>query len=283
MAPKLAGSLALVALLSSSSLVLGGCAGETSEAPPGDPAASESDLTSLPVGHYAIAREPSSGSYVSELTISAGKKVELEWVHVTTTSEPWFFNPWIRVPVSKKEKLVLTGSFSIFAGDPGETLISFDVTDRGVDHLIYSLEKTTDGIALQAIGGPRFEMKKAAASTRATDTRILDCKGRRWDAVITLDEAQRRRGTMKVTRRADAERNDPPNGSFEVSYSGDTGVDDYMRYEGADRQGNGYDFALRKSDLEKTSGPISQVGLGYTPDLSPGGWHNTLQCTIRKP
>jgi hypothetical protein len=276
-------TLAALLFVSSSLFATAGCAAEATSSPD-DPVASESALTSVAVGRYVLAREPSAGNYITELTISAGKKVELEWVHVTTTTEPWFFNPWVRVPVTKKEKLALQGSYDVFAGDPGETLISFNVTDRGIDHLIYSLEKTPNGIALHAIGGQRFEMKQAAGgSTRATETRILDCKGGRWDATITLDEAQRRRGTMKITRRADAQRNDPPNISFTVAYNGDTGVSDYMGYEGFDSQGNGYEFALRKSDLEKTSGPISSVGLGYTPDLAPGGWHNSLTCTIKRP
>ena len=76
-----------------------------SEAPPGDPAASESDLTSLPVGHYAIAREPSSGSYVSELTISAGKKVELKpgGYHLMLMG--------LKAPLKDGEKLPLTLKF----------------------------------------------------------------------------------------------------------------------------------------------------------------------------
>jgi hypothetical protein len=201
-------------------------------------------------------------------------------VHVTTSSEPWFWNPFVRVPTTKKEALVLRGTYVTFAGDPGETLISFDVTDRAVDHLIFSLQSSPGSLRLQAIGSAAFELKAAAPDTTPTDKRVLRCAGRRWDAVITLDENQRRRGTMKVTRHTDAERSDPPNTSFAIAYTGDTGVDDYMAFEGVDRGGNGYDFALRRSDLEHTSGPISQVGLGYTPDLSPGGWHNTLACTI---
>ena len=39
---------------------------------------------------------------------------------------------------------------------------------------------------------------------------------------------------MTITRRADGDRSEPPSGSLTVAYSGDTGVDDYMRYEGVD-------------------------------------------------
>jgi len=188
--------------------------------------------------------------------------------------------PFIRVPTSKKEALVLRGTYLTFAGDRGETLLSFDVTDRSTDHLIYSLEITLTGaMRLEAIGGSAFELKSGAPDTTPTDKRVLRCTGRRWDAVITLDENQRRRGTMKVARHSDAERSDPPNTSFTVAYTGVTGVTDYMGFDGVDRSGNGYDFPLRRSGLEKTSGPISQVGVGYTPDLSPGGWPNTLRCT----
>ena len=241
----------------------------------------EDALTSVKTGHYAIKREPSSGTYIKRLTIAPGKKVELELVRVRTTSEPWAWNPWIRIPTTKREALALRGTFMTFEGEPGETLISFDVTDRAIDHLTFALEKTEAGaLRLKAIGASPFELEPATPDATPTDARVLTCTGRRWDAVITLDENQRRRGSMKVTRHADAERNDPPSASFEIAYTGDTGVADYMRFEGLDRDGNGYDFALRRSELERTSGPISQVGVGYTPEFSAGGWHNTLQCTI---
>ena len=88
---------------------------------------------------------------------------------------------------------------------------------------------------------------------------------------------------MKITRKAGADRMDPPTGSFTVAYNGDTGVDDYMGYEGTDSKNNSYDFALKKSDLAKTSGKIATVGVNFDLEFSPGGVHTTLDCTIKKP
>ncbi len=128
-----------------------------------------------------------------------------------------------------------------------------------------------------------FELRPTSAAPRATDARVIECKGRRFDATLTMDEAQRRRGTMKIVRHAEADASDPPNASFSIAYTGDTGVDDYMGYEGFDRQNNGYEFALKKSDMEKTSGSIAEVGVGFTRDLASYAVHMPLSCTIRRP
>lgn len=251
-----------------------GCAAATDDGPD-DSAQSEDALTGLKAGHYAVARAPYSGSYISKLTISANKKVELEYVRVSAGySNPWM--PWLST--STKETLSLRGTYMTFAGDPGQTLISFDVTDRRVDHLIYSFTSQGGSLVLKAIGGSEFTLKPSSADTTPTDARVLTCKGGRWDATITLDQNQRRNGKMKVTRHADADRTDPPNITLDVAYTGNTGVDDWMGYDGVDSKGNGYSFALRPRDVETVGAAAFQIGLGYTPDMSPGGWHNTLQC-----
>lgn len=250
--------------------------------------ASASDLTSVPTGSFAITDKPSDGSYVSTLTLSSGRTFELEYVSVTTTYETSIFSPFVPLPTRHEEKVVSTGKYEVFAGEPGETLISFDIegTTSSDDHRIFSIKATATTITLEEVGGQPFTLKKSSAAPAKTDARVLTCDGGKIGVVITLDEAQRRRGHMKVTRKAGADRMDPPAGVVPVVYTGGTGVDDYMAYEGRDSQGNTYSFALKASDLEKTSGKTAEVGLGYGPNdfLAGGGEiHHSLDCAIARP
>jgi len=283
---KLAALGLFVAL--SSSFGLAGCAGADEKAAE-EVAASEDALTSLPgSGTYAIRSKPSSGSYVNSLTLSANKKFEIEWVRRTTTMEPWVFNPFVLVPVTREEAVVLRGQWFTFEGFDNKPMVSFDITDGTDDGANYTFEMLTssasDTIKLGTVDGRVFELKKSSSTTPApTDKRVLTCDGMKIKAVITLDEAQRRRGKIKITRKAGADHLSPPEKTTTVVYTGNTGVDDYMRYEGEDDAGNGYDFALKKSDLQKTEGPTANVGLGYAPnDFLAGGAaiHNSLSCTI---
>lgn len=271
-------------------LVLGtACSSPVDEEPS---ASSEDALTSLPsTGTFAIEDRPLSGSYVARLTLSAGKKFEIEYVRRTQSSEPWAWNPWLRVPTTHEETLVLRGTWFTFAGDHGSTQASFDVTDgNGADeHFIFEVASASSaGIKLKTIDGTTFDLRASssqgggASSGGASIKRVIRCDGMQITAVITLDEAQRRRGTIAIKRKPNADNNAPPNKTTTVVYTGDTGVADYMGYEGRDSAGNGYDFALKASDLEKTSGPIANVGLGFSPNdwLAGGAYHNSLTCTI---
>jgi hypothetical protein len=265
-----------------------GCAANPSD-DDGAASAAASELTSVPTGTFAIEREPSDGSYISKLTLSSGKKFELEYVRVTTTYETSLFSPFIPLPTRHEEKVVSTGKYSVFAGEPGETLISFDIegTTTNDDHMIFSIKSTATTLTLAAIGEDAFTLEKTnGGAPEPTDARVLTCDDGSFTAVITLDEAQRRRGHMKITRKAGADRMDPPNGDVPVVYTGNTGVDDYMAYEGRDSHGNTYSFALKASDLQKTSGKTAEVGLGYGPDdilLGGGEIHHGLACTIARP
>lgn len=256
-----------------------GCAAPVDD----DPVEQGSDaLTSLPTGTFAIARKPSSGSYVARLTLQAGKKFEMEYVRRTTSTEPWVFNPWIPVPVTREEALVLRGTWFTFAGDHGSTLVSFDANDGDGGSYIFEVAARPGIVELRTTDDRTFELRASSAAPEPTDKRVIRCDGHTIEAVITLDEAQRRRGTLRIERKASATASSPPNGTTTVVYTGRTGVDDYMAYEGRDGTGNGYDFALRESDLRKTSGPIANVGLGYFPEsfIGGGGYHNSLTCTI---
>jgi hypothetical protein len=282
-------SLGLVLGVWLSSFVVGGC---TASSPEQEEVvvAGEEALTSLPAsGTFLIRSKPSTGSYVNSLTLSANKKFEIEWVRRTTRMEPWVWNPFLLVPVTHEESMVLRGKWFTFGGDHGSTMVSLDVTDGSDpgDHFIFDLQVSGGGdtIKLGTTDNRTFELKKSSSSTTpaATDKRVIRCDGYKITATITLDEAQRRRGKIAIKRKPGADHLSPPEKTTTVVYTGDTGVDDYMGYEGRDDANNGYDFALKKSDLNKTSGPIANVGLGYSPDdfLAGGGAiHNSLTCTI---
>lgn len=246
-------------------------------------AEAEGALTAVRAGHYAIERAPSSRSHVASLTLKAGKKFELEYVRVRTESEPWIWNPWVQVPSTKKESFLLSGSYFTFAGDPGETLISFDADGGAIDRLIYRLERVGENLRLTAVGEPPFELAPAEASEPATDLRVVSCAGRRWTATFTFEDAERRRGTLKVKRKAGADSSDPPSGPVTIVFTGGTGVDDYMAFEGKDSAGGRYEVAFRRSELNRTSGELSSVGLGYSRPHTSYFMHNSLSCTIAAP
>lgn len=270
-------------------LTLGaGCAATTDEEDGGG-ATEEAALTSMSTGTFAIDRKPLSGSYVARLSLESGRKFEIEYVTRRTVYETSIWSPFIPLPATKEEAVVYRGKYDVFAGDPGETLISFDVTDgsESDNHFIFSIEASSaSAITLKAIGSDAFTLKKTSAGPAPTDARVLTCDAVKFKATITLDQAQRRRGTLSIAPKAGADRTDPPKGDTTVVYTGGTGVEDYMAYEGRDSKGNTYSFALKKSDLERTSGPISSVGLGFGPNdfLAGGGeYHNSLTCTIARP
>ena len=269
---------AALALLSLSLLAPIGCAAPTDEGD-GNSAQNEDDLTALPTGHFAIVRAPLSGSYISSLTLSAGKKVEIEYVRVTSSSTSLFGNPFFPIPTSKKEAFSLRGTYFTYKGDGNKTNIAFDVGEP-FGSLSYALTVNGGTLGLQGIGQPGFELKSGAAPTTPTDKRVLHCVDGSFEATIKLDEAQRRRGTITIKRLAGADRMDPPNGSASFAYTGDTGVRDYQAFEGTDKQGNGYEFALSRSEIERTSGKISNVGLSYSPEFAGYGIHHSMQCSI---
>lgn len=247
-------------------------AGVTSEA--------ESALVSVPSGTFTIGRAPSSGSYIKRLTLKARKKFELEYVKVSSRSEPWLWNPWIQVPSRDEESMLLEGSYFTFAGDGDETLISFDMNGGSIDHLIYSIERDGDSLRLEAVGQRAFVLEPGGSSEPAIDKRVASCSNSRFSAKIKFEDAERRRGTFTVKRKANADENDPQNGTFDVIYNGNTGVEDYMGFDGQDDAGGRYEFAMKRSDLDKTSGPIANIGLGYAEPDRSYYVHRTLTCTI---
>jgi hypothetical protein len=161
-----------------------------------------------------------------------------------------------------------------------EPVIAFDVKDGMLDgatqHFIFDYAATATTITLTPSGSAAFTLKKTNAAPEPTDARVITCKGDAIDAVITLDQAQRRRGHIAFKQHPNAGAN-LPSGETPVVYTGSTGISDYMRFEGKDAQRNEYEFALRKSDVAKTHGPISEVGVGFNSALL------SMSCTIARP
>ena len=243
-------------------------------------AQSEAALTAVPRGHFAVDRAPSSGSYIADLTITAGKKFELSLVRRSTRQQSWMWNPWITVPVTDEESMLLRGTYFTYAGDHGATMISFDFSEGALEHVLYEYQVHGDTLRLKGTGDPAYDLERTEAAAPVTDDRVVSCKGRNWDATFTFADAERRRATMKTKRHAGATGNQPPNATTTVVYTGNTGVDDYMAFEGADTAGGRYELAFKRSDLAKTSGALSQLGLGYSFPGSSYFMHNTFACTI---
>lgn len=253
-----------------------GCAAQTEE----EAGTSDDALTAVPTGHFKVKRAPTGeGEHISKLTTSSGKKFELELVQRRTTYERPIWNPFITLPSTTEEKFILRGKYFTFDSD-GETNISFDFTEGPFNHRTFAMTKTATGMKLKAIGDSEFELVASEPEEEATEARVLTCQGDEWKATITLDQAGRRRGTMKTTRARGADENTPPTSTFSIVFAGNTGVEDYQSFEGMDTKGNGYSFALKPSELEKTSGPISHVGVGFTKKYASYAWHLGLDCTI---
>ncbi len=269
--------LRLAIVLSLASLCLAGCA-----APSGDEgaASSEEALSALPTGHYAVTRAPSRGSYVSSITLSAGKKFELEYVRVRETTEPWVFNPWIPVPARKEEKISVKGTYFLYEAH-GQR-VSFEGADVGAPDI--DVEIAIDGgrLSFSPIEGQAYTLERAAQPPADTSSFVASCKARFWEGTLRLDQNGRRRGTLRADKRLPGADNATPNvGSFAIAYTGSTGVEDYMGFEGKDSGNNEVSFALKKSVLENSrAGSSFSIGLSYSRDLAGYGVHQTLDCKV---
>lgn len=255
-------------------LALGaGCATSADTEAEGASAALES--APLPKGHFEVSRKPLSDSYIKSVTFD-GERVALDFVRVRI-STPFVFNPFFTTREEEVFSLIGT-AFTFDSG--GETKIAFDVGEP-FGSLSYDFELQGDKLKLQAIGQSAFELKSAAVPADKTEKRVLRCKHGLFDAIITLDKNERRRGTMQIipTDKADPRR-DPPAVTFPVAFTGNTGVRDAMAYEGMDEHGNGYDFALSAGQVAQTSGPVTDVGMGFTREFTSFAMHHSLDCNV---
>lgn len=242
-------------------------------------AASEDALTSLPAGSYALSRAPLHGAYLKSLTLGPGKSFEMEYVQVRETSEPWIFNPWTQVPTKKETALPVRGTYATFTSD-GKQMVSFDSKDPGFDYVMFEVTVSGGALNLKSTMGDAFVLKPSTKPADATTALVASCKDGTMEATLTLDQAGRRRGSFVVTKKLQRDAGTPDPATFPVVYTGDTGVGDYMAFEGKDRSGNGVSFAMKKSWVDRGAASFT-IGLGYEKDLTGYEVHHSMTCTTR--
>ncbi|MDF2696730.1 MAG: hypothetical protein K0S65_5113, partial [Labilithrix sp.] len=101
-----------------------------------------------------------------------------------------------------------------------------------------------------------FTMKRDPSYRPApTNTKTIACAGNTVDAMLTLDQAQNRRGTLKITRKAAADPHDPPSTSVSVTQTEGGGVPGYVYFEGSNGEQDFY-VNMKKDDFERGSGNV---------------------------
>ncbi len=235
-------ALALVALAPSAVV---GCGGASDDA-----AASEDDLTSLGTGTYVVDARPSfwgGGYYLSRITFSTGKKYEGELVS------------------SSGEKSLIAGKYTILAArpnNPQSPVLSdkptlYLTSDTGGADPAFELDRLEGG-GLRLYHSARrvyFTMKKDPSyRPEPTSVKTIVCTGPSANATLTLDQAQNRRGTLKITRKAGAaDRDDPPSVTVPVTEDTGGGSPDYVYFTG---QRGEQDFYVNivKTDFTRGTG-----------------------------
>ncbi len=244
-------------------------------------ASSEDALTALGSGHYVVERAPLRGSYVAALTIAPNRRFEMEYVRVRETTEPLWGNPFFPVPVRKEEKLSIHGAYQLYASD-GQRL-AFRSSDAGAERVDVGLE-VRDGKLVFTSRSGTYTLKPSAAAPSDDRAFVARCKARTWEGTIRLDRNARRRGTFTLDARLPgaSDSSTPKVGAtFAVAYTGDTGVEDAMGFEGEDRDANAIDFTLRRAIVEAARpGATFQTGFGYTRDLAGYAIHHSPTCTV---
>lgn len=243
------------ALLLSSSLALGvvGCAGETqdpSQAGADEGASSEQDATAgLALGTYAIESRPwFGGYYATRITLKAGKKFEAE---ISSSGRTTLIaggytilparpnNP--QSPVrSDKPTLYMTPD-----SNEAPAVFEFDKLENGQVKLYHSARSVSFTMKLD----PTFQ-------PAPTNSKVIECKGAQVDALITLDQAQNRRGTLKLTRKAGADRHDPPSASVAITQVRGSEVPSYIYFEGSSGEQDYY-VNIIKADFERGRGSVT--------------------------
>lgn len=268
-----AGSRVLLALV----LGLGvpACAAPTDDA---EAASSEDALTSLPTGHYQVDRKPLRGSYVKSLTLLAGKKYEMEFVRVRTSSSPWVW--WL----SSREETAFSihGTYALYDTPEGQRA-SFSPTDVGAESVSVDVATAPGQLTFTSRDGS-YTLKSAPAPVDDTKPLVAACTSRHWEGTLRFEGAGLRRGSLRVDRRLAGASNGNPNvGTFPITFVRTTGVEDYMAFEGADTGGNQIEFAVKKSSLEGARGSATfEIGLGYQREYTSYFVHQTLSCTVTR-
>jgi hypothetical protein len=200
-----------------------------------DPSVGEDDLTSM-TGTYVVDSRPwFGGHYAQRITFAENATHETELVTSSGTTQ------------------IVAGRFELL---PSHTLALLD--DTGGGPLYFEYERTSnDGLRLY--GSARqysFTMKRDPTYRPApTSTKVIACTGPTVDAKLTLDRAQNRRGSLVITRRADADPHDPPSVTVNVTKNEDGAVPEYVYFEGSSGEQDYY-VNMKKPDFERGSGNV---------------------------
>jgi len=208
-----------------------------------EPSTADDDLTSAFTGTYVIDSRPFGEYYASRITFDAGKKYEAE------------------ITKSSGETQLIAGTYEILPARPNnpQSPVMSDKPTLILGDVSFEYDKLPDG-GLRLYHSARhvsFTMKRDPSYRPApTNAKTISCTGNAVDAKITLDQAQNRRGTLKITRKADADRHDPPSATVAITQTEGGGVPDYLYWEGSSGEQDYY-VNMKKAELAKTSGAIS--------------------------
>jgi hypothetical protein len=220
------------------------CSGSDS----GGSAVGEDDLTSgVTVGTYVVDSPPLFGGYyTSRLTLSAGKKFEAEMVSDGATT-------------------LIAGSYDILPArpnNPQSPVLSDKPTlylSGNSGNVTFELDKLPDGglKLYHSVRSVSFTVKKDPSwQPQPTNAKVINCTGPAVNAKITLDQAQGKRGTLTITRKAAAGgRSDPPNATVSIIKVAGSEVPGYVYFEGSKGEQDYY-VNMNQDDFERGTGPI---------------------------
>ena len=239
--------LSIVALALASIGPVAACGHASSD---GNTAVGDDNLTSgIEPGTYVVESRPFGSTYASRITIAAGKKFEAEIVS------------------SSGDTSVLAGSYQILAAQPNNPqspvlsdkptlVLESDSGDASID---FELDKLPGG-ELRLYESARqvsFTVKMDPRwRPQPTNSKVIACTGNTVNATLTLDQAQNRRGTLAITRKSAAGRDDPPSATLPVTQTEGGGVPGYVYFEGSKGEQDYY-FNMHEDDLQRGSGSVA--------------------------
>lgn len=213
-------------------------------------AGADDDLTSgIATGTYLVDERPFGSYYAARLTLGARKTFEAEIVS------------------SSGETSLLAGTYDILPARPNnpQSPVKSDkptlylMADSGAAAPTFEFDKLPGG-ALRLYHSARhasFTMKKDASwRPPTTSSKVIACTGASVNAKLTLDQAQNRRGTLTITRKALATHHDPPSASVPMTRTEGGGVPGYVYFEGMKGEQDYY-VNMNEADFERGSGTVA--------------------------
>jgi hypothetical protein len=200
------------------------------------------------VGTYVIGDTPFDTTYIARITFASGQKYEADIVS------------------SSGDRQLIAGSYVVLqahANNPDSPVPSDKPTlvlesDSGGADLSFELDKLQGG-SLRFYASARsvtFTMTKDPTWQPApTNRKVIACTGNAVDAKLTLDQAQGRRGTLVLVRKASAGHGDPPSVTVTMTMNESPEVPEYVYFEGT-HGGQDYYVNMKKDDFERGHGSV---------------------------